>query len=113
MSQPFLINAGRFIFNPIMENNDVTNSIGHTIHQILPKKTEITIISGHQYDHIINVDKLKFRRYLRKDGLLEYAEKPIIMNRIKHANVKSLIVLKKKGLISSLFIIYHLNLIKK
>ena len=90
IAQPDFTHLLCFLFNPIIEKNDVTNSTGQIIHQILPTNMAETIIRGHQYDQINKLARLKFRSSFKNLGSSEKADNPIIINAINMVKVKIL-----------------------
>ena len=87
--------------NPIFAKNDVTNSIGQTMHHILPKNMALIIIIGHQYDQISKLARLKFRKYFKKADSDEFAENPITSKVMKTKPVMYLNAMGKNDFFES------------
>ena len=77
--------------------------MGQTIHHIRPRKTEKTIIKGHQYDQTIKDAKFVFLRNFSVCGSDELAVNPITINPKKNTKDRYLRKFGKKEISSNLF----------
>ena len=98
MTHPDKTHPGRLNLNPILAKSPVTISIGHIIHQTLPRKTADNTTKGHQSLQTKLVVRLVLLSILMKNGSSEGEVKPM---RIKKTNAMNVRTLKETG--------YHLN----
>ena len=87
ITHPERKNAGGFRLRPTLAAKDVTNSIGHTVHQTRPRKTADRMINGHQYDQTIKLATFVFRSTLAKAMSRVLAANPPAINRTKVTSV--------------------------